>query len=165
MVTAKLKDLPKLKWRIIDELKKNQEIKKLLYHMNITPLESPDVTEELVNKNIFPFPFSLSTITENELQLRVDIEGVRFVGNAVESHRVVFEVVAPNKIEAWNIQVDGENSDRPNELVSRIVQTLKNKKFGTGFSIDFKGVESDVKVSEKFTIKTLYAEVLSIKSG
>lgn len=161
----KLSDLPTLKWKIINELKNNRELTKLIYYTSITPLEEGDVMENLMYKKIFPFPFCPDTITVDGIQLRIYVANVELEGSVLEKYLIVFEIVVPNDEDSWNVEINGEKSDRPLEIASRIAQTLNGKRFGTGFQMRFTALDCDEKISENFTSLTLCAKLLSIKSG
>lgn len=116
---------------VIQELLKDQDLMKLLFYNNETPLSSPDIVNPsaLLFNNIFPYP-KLPLVEENQKAIiTVMFSNARLNSNIkFKDYKLIFNIMC--HVDLWKIR----GGLRPYEIAQRI-DNIFNEKRGTSLSI------------------------------
>lgn len=126
---------------VVSELDKNQNFKKLLKVNGDKPLQVPDITETVIEKQLKPYPFSQDNVQiESEVIVRAYIsDGEIDNGEVITDYTLMFDILVP--VSMWFIKIDDngkmKQATRAFVIMEEIADTFKDTKGTLGkMSID-----------------------------
>lgn len=149
---------------LLEEILKNQNICKLLTYNSENPFIEPNITNtsDLMFNKIFPFPFGLTTNTEEGVQLRVYYYNTILKhGEVIEDTKIFFDIVY-SKTQKTILINDGTPKIRPLEIASELVSFLGNRAIDTAGKIHFEGIQQNMHVNEKFDCLRVIGNMMTI---
>jgi hypothetical protein len=147
---------------LLKEVMKNQNICKLLTYNSENPFIEPDITDtnSLMFDKIFPFPFGLTTNTEEGTQLRIYYGRTKIKNNIIEDTTIFFDIICSKSRNIWLIN-DGDAKVRPYEIASELVSYLSKEPIETVGKLYFDDVVP-FHVNEKFDSVRVTAKMMTI---
>jgi hypothetical protein len=148
---------------LLKEVMKNQNICKLLTYNSENPFIEPDITDtnSLMFDKIFPFPFGLTTNTEEGTQLRIYYYKTRLKHNKViEDTTIFFDIICSKTKNVWLIN-DGEPKIRPYEIASELITHLGKEPIGTVGKLNFEEA-FPIHLNEKFDAIRVVGKMMTI---
>lgn len=147
---------------VLKEILKHQNICKLLYYNNSTPLSQEDLTlpaNNLILKKIFPYPFDSEVVTEDCSQVRIWYPSGKFKGGGnININNIFIDIVVSKSL--FLINIDGKEKIRPYEIMKEILQIFNSdiSTLGKLHFIDF----FHLFVNEKFDMLRLRADFILV---
>lgn len=157
MVRGKLRYLSSNIVDIIEELAKNQRLKKLLNYNDKTPISNETVTSNLLLDKIFPYPFDINHKDSQLSNLMVYFDEVALDGKAVEKMALYIDVIVHKELYLINDE-NGKPILRPYEIVREVVDTLEDRTIKTVGTINVVDVAHQT-VNDQFEAHQILAEV------
>lgn len=133
--SLKLRNITKIRNRIIQIINNNQEIKRFIKYLTNTPLENVgyskdgseiqqiDIEEDLKGENILPISFNKKVLSSEKVvifcyRLQGDLSD-----NSIGINTIIIDIICPSSY----LVLEGENADRNTEIAYRIIDEVDGK--------------------------------------
>lgn len=117
---------------IVSELDKNQNFKKLIKVDGDKPLQSPNIAETIIERELKPYPFSQDNVqTVSKVVVRAYIaDGEIDSSEVVTDYTVMFDILVPVSMWFIQVEIDGKmkKATRAFVIMEEIAKTFNGTK-------------------------------------
>jgi len=146
---------------MLKEVTKNQDLCKLIYYNEDSPLDEIDIANPntLLLTSLFPYPFNPKATIEDCVQLRIWIPEAKFKNRVIENIDILFDIVMFKDL--FLIYIDGDPKLRAYEIMAEITNIFNDKSIETIGMLHFDGF-MHITVNDKFDCFRLPAKMMNL---
>lgn len=169
--SMKLRNITKIRNKIIQMIDENQEIKRLIKYLTSTPLESqgydkvgtlvqqPNIEDSFINTNIYPISFTDDVLKEEQVKIFIHRLKGDLRDSDIGNNTIAIDIITPSKY----IILEGENADRNTELAIHILDLIDNEVISSIGKVRIVYYdEGKVSNGINYNVLSLYAEIKTL---